>query len=98
MRLRAVPLIALLALLAACGGDDEKTTAAKPTVTPFPSIDLGDLALGKTYRSRQFKPNVTMTIPSDGEWHAAGADNPDHVELEPEPVPPISSSGSASTT
>lgn len=62
-------------------------------MTPFPSIDLGDLALGKTYQSRKFKPNVTMTIPSDGEWHAAGADNPDHVELEPEPIPPIASSG-----
>jgi hypothetical protein len=62
-------------------------------VTPFPSIDLGDLANGATYRSRRFEPNVSMTIPAQGEWHAAGADNPDHVELEPEPVPPIFSSG-----
>jgi hypothetical protein len=90
---RAVPLIALLALLTACGGDDEEKTAAKPTVTPFPNIDLGDLANGATYSSRRFKPNVSMTIPAQGEWHAAGADNPDHVELEAEPVPPISSSG-----
>jgi hypothetical protein len=93
VRPRAVPLLALLSLLAACSGDDEKTTAAKPTVTPFPSIDFGDLANGATYRSRQFKPNVSMTIPAQGEWHAAGADNPDHVELEPEPAPPIASSG-----
>jgi hypothetical protein len=92
VRLRALPLLLLLALLTACGGDD-KQEAAKPTVTPFPTIDLGDLHAGATYRSRKFRPNVTMTIPSEGEWHAAGTDNADHVELEPEPVPPIFTSG-----
>jgi hypothetical protein len=95
VRHRALPLLLLLALLSACGGDakTEAAAPAKPTVTPFPSIDLGDLKLGATYRSRQFKPHVTVTIPNEGEWHAAGADNPDHVELEPEPIPPIASSG-----
>ena len=95
MRPRAVPLIALLALLTACGGDDKPSaaTAAKPTVTPYPSIDLGDLENGASYASRKFKPELTLTIPQEGEWNTAGADNPDHVELEPEPVPPVSSSG-----
>ena len=95
MRPRAVPLIALLALLTACGGDDKPSaaTAAKPTVTPYPSIDLGDLKNGASYASRKFKPELTLTIPREGEWNTAGADNPDHVELEPEPVPPITVSG-----
>jgi hypothetical protein len=93
VRPRAVPLIALLALLAACGGDDEKKTAAKPTVTPFPSIDLGDLANGATYESRRFEPKFSFTVPQTGEWHATGADNPDHVELEPETEPPVSDAG-----
>jgi hypothetical protein len=95
VRPRLVPLIALLALLTACGGHDEPSaaTAAKPTVTPYPSIDLGDLENGASYASRKFKPELTLTIPQEGEWNTAGADNPDHVELEPEPVPPVSSSG-----
>jgi hypothetical protein len=95
VRLRTVPLIALLVLLTACGGDDKPSaaTAAKPTVTPYPSIDLGDLENGASYASRKFEPALTLTIPQEGEWHTAGADNPDHVELEPEPVPPVSSSG-----
>jgi hypothetical protein len=95
VRPRAVPLIALLALLTACGGDDKPSaaTAAKPTVTPYPSIDLGDLKNGASYASRKFKPELTLTIPREGEWNTAGADNPDHVELEPEPVPPITVSG-----
>jgi hypothetical protein len=92
VRLRAVPLIVLLALLTACGGDD-KQDAAKPTVTPFPSIDLGDLANGATYASRRFKPKLTFTVPRAGKWHATGADNPDHVELEPEAEPPVAESG-----
>jgi hypothetical protein len=95
VRLRTVPLTALLVLLTACGGDDKPraATAAKPTVTPYPSIDLGDLENGASYASRKFQPELTLTIPQAGEWHTAGADNPDHVELEPEPVPPVSSSG-----
>jgi hypothetical protein len=95
VRLRAVPLIALLALLTACGGDDKPSaaTAAKPTVTPYPSIDFGDLENGASYASRKFKPALTLTIPQEGEWNTVGPDNPDHVELEPEPVPPITGSG-----
>ena len=95
MRLRTVPLTALLVLVTACGGDDKPSaaTAAKATVTPYPSIDLGDLENGASYASRKFKPELTLTIPQEGNWNAAGADNADHVELEPEPVPPVSSSG-----
>jgi hypothetical protein len=60
-----VPLIALLALLTACGGDDKPSAAApaEPTLTPFPSIDRGDLDNGSSYASRKFKPALTLTIP-----------------------------------
>jgi hypothetical protein len=92
VRLRALPPLVLLALLAACGGDDEKA-AVKPTVTPFPSITFGELHNGASYASRKFEPAVTLTIPPTGTWKAAGADSPDHVELEPEPEPPLSGSG-----
>ena len=49
MRLVAVLLLVSVGLLAACGGgNDEKAAApAKPTVTPFPSIDRADLEPGR---------------------------------------------------
>ena len=96
MRLRALPLLAVLALLGACGGEDEKAApaAAKPSVTPFPTIDRADLDVGRTYTTRQFKPNITLTLP-EGEWIAAGADSPDHVEIEPTPEDPVDSSALA---
>jgi hypothetical protein len=96
VRRRTVPLIAVLVLLTACGDDKPSAaTAAKPTVTPYPSIELGDLENGASYASGKFKPELALTIPQEGEWHTAGADNPDHVELEPEPVPPITGSGAS---
>jgi hypothetical protein len=92
---RTLPLIALLVLATACGGDEEKAAApAKPTVTPFPSIDRADLLPGKTYTTKQFKPELTLTVP-DGEWIAAGGDSPDHVEIEPTPEDPVDSSAIA---
>jgi hypothetical protein len=96
VRPRALPLLALLALLAACGGGDEKQAAApaKPAVTPFPTIDRADLAVGTTYTTQQFKPNITLTLP-EGEWIAAGADSADHVEIEPTPEDPVDSSALA---
>ena len=96
MRLGALLLLIALGLLAACGGGDEKQAAApaKPTVTPFPTIDRADLAAGATYTTQQFKPTITLTMP-EGEWIAAGADSPDHVEIEPTPEDPVDSSALA---
>jgi hypothetical protein len=93
--MRVLPLLALLVFLAACGGDDKAPAqAAKPTVTPFPTIDRADLLPGKTYTTQQFKPNVTLTMP-EGKWIAARSDNPDHVEIEPEVTDPVDSSALA---
>lgn len=95
MRSPAVLLVLLVALATACGGDEKQTAApAKPTVTPFPTIDRADLAVGTTYTTQQFKPNITLTLP-DGEWIAAGADSPEHVEIEPTPEDPVDSSALA---
>jgi hypothetical protein len=92
--LAAWPLVFLL-LMTGCGGDDEKASApAKPSVTPFPSIDRADLEPGREYTTQQFKPNITLTLP-DGEWIAAGADSADHVEIEPTPEDPVDSSALA---
>ena len=62
MRLGAMLLLIALGLLAACGGGDEEKAAApaKPSVTPFPSIDrptsrrdgLHDAATDPRSRSR----------------------------------------------
>jgi hypothetical protein len=99
MRSLGLTLTAVL-LLAACAGGDEdgasKTGTTKPAaaVTPFPSIDLADLAAGTTYTTRQFKPNITLTLPA-GEWKAAGADSRDHVEIEPTVKDPVDSSALA---
>ena len=65
-----------------------------PSVTPFPSIDRADLAVGTTYTTQQFKPNITLTLPQ-GEWIAAGGDSPDLVEIEPTPEDPVDSSALA---
>jgi hypothetical protein len=91
---RGLPLIVLLALMAGCGGDDEPRTAAKPSVTPFPTIDRADLTPGREYTTQQFKPSITLTLP-EGEWIAAGADSRDHVEIEPTPEDPVDSSALA---
>jgi len=92
---RALPLLCLLVLVAACGGGEKQAAApAKPTVTPFPTIDRADLNPGRTYTTRQFKPAITLTLP-EGEWIAAGADSPDHVEIEPTPQDPVDSSALA---
>jgi hypothetical protein len=51
VRLRALPLVAVLCLVA-CGGDEERAAApAKPSVTPFPTIDRADLEPGTEYTS-----------------------------------------------
>ena len=48
MRSLAVLLVVLVALATAGGGDEKQAAApAKPTVTPFPTIDRADLAVGK---------------------------------------------------
>ena len=91
----ALALLAAL-VLASCGSDDEPAAeqAAKPSVTPFPTIDRADLEVGTTYTTQQFKPNITLTLP-EGEWIAAGADSPDHVEIEPTPQDPVDASALA---
>jgi hypothetical protein len=96
MRLGALLLLIALGLLAACGGGDEEKAAApaKPSVTPFPSIDRADLEPGREYTTQQFKPTITLTLP-EGEWIAAGADSADHVEIEPTPEDPVDSSAIA---
>ena len=76
--------------LIACGGQ-ERREAAAPSLTPFPSIDMADLAGGTTYTTKQFRPNITLTLPA-GEWKAVGGDSPDHVEIEPTPRDPVDSS------
>ena len=83
-------------LLPACGGEDKpgNPAAAAPSVTPFPSIDMADLAAGTTYTTRQFKPNITLTLP-EGEWMLVGADSPDHLEIEPTVEDPVDSSALA---
>jgi hypothetical protein len=87
------PLAVLVGLcLAACGGeDDEPARPAAASVTPFPSIDMADLAAGTTYTTRRFKPSITLTLP-EGEWKLFGADSPDHVEIEPTVEDPVDSS------
>ena len=82
----------VLLVAAGCGDEGEKTAAApaKPSVTPFPTIDRADLLPGKTYTTQQFKPAITLTIP-EGKWIAARSDNPDHVEIEPEATDPVDS-------
>jgi hypothetical protein len=88
----AFALIALL-LLAGCGDESPKKTAAtKPALTPLPSIDRTELKPGVAYTTRAFTPNITFTLP-DGVWLAASADKPDHVEIEPEPADPVDDSG-----
>lgn len=96
MRSPALLLALMTALVAGCGGGDEKQPAApaKPAVTPFPTIDRADLQPGTEYTTQQFKPNLTLTLP-EGEWIAAGADSPDHVEIEPTPEDPVDSSALA---
>jgi hypothetical protein len=97
VRLPALPVAILVALLVGCGGDDESaapTKPAKPAVTPFPTIDFADLEPGRTYTTQQFKPNISLTLP-EGEWIAVGADSPDHVEIEPTPEDPVDSSALA---
>jgi hypothetical protein len=94
MRL-GLTLAAVLVVLAACGGDEKpRPAAARPAITPFPSIDLADLAAETTYTTRQFKPSITLTLPA-GEWTAAGADSRDHVEIEPTVKDPVDSSALA---
>jgi hypothetical protein len=90
---RALLLLSAV-ILAGCGGDGEKTAATppKPSVTPFPTVDRGNLEPGVAYTTQAFKPNFTVTLP-EGKWIAASADKADHVELEVEPEQPIQSSG-----
>ena len=92
MRPLGLTLAAVL-LLAACGGDGEAGSKPEPTaaVTQFPSIDMADLVPGTTYTTRQFKPNLRLTLPA-GEWKAVGADSRDHVEIEPTVKEPVDSS------
>jgi hypothetical protein len=95
--LPALLLAILVALIVGCGSDDDSAAPAKPAkpaVTPFPTIDRADLEPGRTYTTQQFKPNITLTLP-DGEWIAAGADSPDHVEIEPTVEDPVDSSALA---
>ena len=83
--------VAVVLLLAGCGGDDAEPAAeepAKPSVTPFPTIDLAELVPGRQYTTQRFEPNLTLTVP-EGKWLAFGSDSPDHVELEPETTPPV---------
>lgn len=84
----------LVLALGACGSDDdgprsapERSTPAA-AVTPFPSVDGADLIAGTTYTTRKFQPALTIT-PSSGEWKAFGADDVDHVELEPRTDGPV---------
>jgi hypothetical protein len=93
MRAPALLLVAAAALLpAACGSEPDAKRAASATpeaaVTPYPSIDRADLATGRTYTTRRFKPNITFTVP-DGEWLATGADSADHIEIEPTVTDPV---------
>jgi hypothetical protein len=94
MRLPVLALVAIAALLsAACGSDAQgerpaSTARATPSVTPFPPIDRADLITGRTYRTRLFTPNITLTMP-EGDWLATGADSADHIEMEPVVEPPV---------
>jgi hypothetical protein len=47
-----------------------------------------------TYTSRNFKPSISFKTPP-GHWRAAVADHADHVELEPDTVPPLAAAGIA---
>lgn len=94
LRLPVLALVAMSALLCtACGGDAKggqsaSTPSATPSITPFPTIDRADLITGTTYTTRQFKPNITLTMP-EGDWLATGADSADHIEMEPVVEPPV---------
>jgi hypothetical protein len=87
-----LPVLALLAF-AGCGGEDKPAAAAKPSLTPFPTIDRGTLRPGVEYTTRVFKPSFRITLP-EGEWIAASSDKPDHVEIERSRFrPPVQTAG-----
>lgn len=77
----AAALLSALAL-AACGSDDkpQPAKAAAAAATPFPSVIGGNVAGGKTYATREFKPSIALT-PSDGEWKAVVDDGPAHFGI-----------------
>lgn len=96
-RLRLASLVLGVLLVAGCGSDGEATTpapAAKASATALPDVDFTGLEPGATYTTRQFKPNITFTVP-EGEWKLVGADSPDHVEIEPVVEDPVDSSAVA---
>jgi hypothetical protein len=86
---RRLLLVALV--LAGCGGGDEPERAAEAPVTPFPTVTFGDLEPGVEYVTKNFEPNLRITLPP-GKWTAVAA-GPDHVEIEGESEPPIQDSG-----
>ena len=91
---RRLAIVILLAV-AGCGGDDEParpTAAAKPSVTPFPTVDRATLEAGVEYTTKAFTPSFRITLP-DGEWLAESADKPDHVEIGLDPDPPVQIAG-----
>lgn len=89
--------IATALFLAACAGEDEADAPAQKstpepvaaTTTPLSTIDNSNLTAGTTYTTKLFKPNITFTVPSEGEWKLFGSDSPDHIEIEPVVEDPV---------
>ena len=90
---KARRLAVLLLVLAGCGGDEEKASAPKPSITPFPTVTFADLKPGVEYTVETFDPSFEITVP-EGRWKAASA-TADHVELELDAEPPVQTAGLA---
>ena len=88
--MKALALAVVLVLgtaLATCGGDDDATTSAAKQARPLPRSAGAALISGKTYETRAFEPQVTLTLPA-GKWETAARETPTSLGLGLEAPPP----------
>jgi hypothetical protein len=88
--LKALALAVVLVLgtaLAACGDDDDSTTSTAKQARPLPRSAGAALISGKTYETRAFEPQVTLTVPA-GKWETVARETPTSLGLGLEAPPP----------